>query len=76
MAMNSTRLGAAIASTLSALPTPLKANDTIVWTAIANEILNEIKNHGGITIGTLSSTGIDPQGGSVNSQNTTNGQIE
>lgn len=76
MALNPARLGSAIATTLAAIPAPLKANDVTVWTAIASQIILEIQNHGTIVIGTLASTGADPQGGVVNSVNTSTGQIQ
>jgi hypothetical protein len=76
MALDFTRLGSAIATTLAALPKSMKANDVVVWTAIAKEIVKEIQDNAGVKTGTLSSTGTGNLGAPVNSQNTNTGSIE
>lgn len=76
MPMNKELLGTEIKAKIDMLSPAEKQTDIRVWTAVAEAIIEHIKNNAGITAGTLSSSGTGNMGLPVVSQNTTAGKIE
>lgn len=76
MAMNSNQLAIEIKAKIDALSDNDKLVDIKVWTAVAEAIVDHIKNNASIVTGSLQSQGVGNLGAPVNSNNINGGQLQ